>query len=79
VRKRVTCCSRMCPLSVLRSRKRLATLLDTHQGFDPKARIDDEGVAPVLRLRTEYAQPQKFLAKPDKYIDLSYSTAALGL
>ena len=53
-------------------------LLDAGQGFHPQARIDDEGAATVLRLRTEYAQPQRFLVKPEKYIDLSYYTAAIG-
>ena len=53
-------------------------LLAARHGFHPQARIDDEGAATVLRLRTEYAQPQKFLAQPEKYIDLSYYTAAIA-
>ena len=53
-------------------------LLDARHGFDPEARMDDEGAATVLRLRTEYAQPQKFLSRPDKYIDLSCYEAAAG-
>jgi hypothetical protein len=52
-------------------------LLAGRHGVHPQARIDDEGAATVLRLRTEYAQPQKFLAQPEKYIDLSYYTAAI--
>jgi len=54
------------------------TLLDARQGFQPKAQIHDEGAATVMRLRTEYGQPQKFLTKPEKYIDLSYYMAATG-
>ncbi|MCW5770382.1 MAG: ABC transporter substrate-binding protein [Rhodospirillaceae bacterium] len=48
-------------------------------GFEPRARIDREGMKVVLALRSEFGRPQKTLADPDKYLDLSYYEKALAL
>lgn len=47
-------------------------LLKLPGGFDPKARIDVEGMKSVLALRSEYGRPQKTLTDPMKYVDLSF-------
>ena len=52
-------------------------LLAKQGGFDPKARLDIEGIATVLRLRNEYGRPQKQLTHLNKYHDLSYYKSAL--
>ena len=46
-------------------------------GFEPKARLDPEGVATVLALRSEYGRPQKLLTDPRKYNDMSYYRRAV--
>jgi ABC-type nitrate/sulfonate/bicarbonate transport system substrate-binding protein len=46
-------------------------------GFEPKARLDPQGVATVLALRSEYGRPQKLLADPRKYDDMSYYRRAV--
>jgi ABC-type nitrate/sulfonate/bicarbonate transport system substrate-binding protein len=48
-------------------------------GFEPEARINVVGMRQVLKLRSEYGQPQKNLADPEKYFDLSYYQAAREL
>jgi ABC-type nitrate/sulfonate/bicarbonate transport system substrate-binding protein len=52
-------------------------LLKQPGGFEPKARMDAEGMKAVLALRSEYGRPQKVLADPAKYVDLSYYERAL--
>jgi ABC-type nitrate/sulfonate/bicarbonate transport system substrate-binding protein len=47
-------------------------LLKLPGGFEPKAKIDPEGMKAVLALRSEYGHPQKTLTDPMKYVDLSY-------
>jgi hypothetical protein len=47
-------------------------LLKLPGGFEPKARMDPEGMKAVLALRSEYGRPQKTLTEPGKYVDLSF-------
>ena len=42
------------------------------------ARLDIEGIKTVLALRSEYGRPQRALADPRKYDDLSYYDRALA-
>jgi ABC-type nitrate/sulfonate/bicarbonate transport system substrate-binding protein len=53
-------------------------LLAQRGGFEQKARLDAEGIATVLRLRSEYGRPQKQLTDLNKYHDLSYYESALN-
>ena len=55
-----------------------AVLLADKDGFEPKARLDIEGIQTVLALRSEYGRPQRALADPRKYDDLSYYDCALA-
>jgi ABC-type nitrate/sulfonate/bicarbonate transport system substrate-binding protein len=48
-------------------------------GFEREAHINVDGMRQVLKLRSEYGQPQKNLAVPEKYFDLSYYRAASEL
>jgi ABC-type nitrate/sulfonate/bicarbonate transport system substrate-binding protein len=52
-------------------------LLAETGGFDRKARLDAEGIATVLKLRSEYGRPQKALTDTAKYSDAAYYDAAL--
>jgi ABC-type nitrate/sulfonate/bicarbonate transport system substrate-binding protein len=52
-------------------------LLDPVEGMYRDLRMDREGIATVLRLRSAYAQPRRLLSDPDRYVDLSYLEAAL--
>jgi hypothetical protein len=54
-----------------------ASLLDPTNGMYRDLRIDREGLATVLRLRSTYAPARKSLTDPERYVDLSYLTAAL--
>jgi ABC-type nitrate/sulfonate/bicarbonate transport system substrate-binding protein len=56
----------------------LDVLLAPRLGFEPRARLDPEGVRTVLSLRSEYGRPQKLLQNPEKYCDESFYVAALG-
>ena len=47
-------------------------------GFDDRAAINKDGVKTVLELRSKYGEPQKNLANPMEYIDLSYYQEALA-
>jgi hypothetical protein len=47
-------------------------LLAADGGFEPRARLDREGMVAVLSLRSEYGRPQKVLSEPEKYYDSSY-------
>ena len=53
-------------------------LLKLPGGFEPKARMDAEGMKAVLALRSEYGRPQKTLTDPAKYVDLFFYDRALG-
>jgi ABC-type nitrate/sulfonate/bicarbonate transport system substrate-binding protein len=47
------------------------------EGFQKKAKIDIEGCRTVLKLRSEFAKPQKNLTDPMKYIDESFYRRAV--
>lgn len=47
-------------------------------GLSRKAEIGVAGVASVLAMRSEYAEPKKSLNDPRKYLDLSYYNKAIG-
>ena len=47
-------------------------------GFTRDAALDLEGIRTVLALRSKYGVPQKTLADPAKYVDLTYYEKALG-
>ena len=54
------------------------TLLDPAEGIYRDLRIDAQGLATVLRLRSTYAPARKLLTEPDRYIDLTYLKTALN-
>jgi len=47
------------------------------EGFQKKAKLDIEGCRTVLKLRSEFAKPQKNLTDPMKYVDESYYFKAM--
>jgi len=47
------------------------------EGFQKKAKLDIEGCRTVLKLRSEFAKPQKNLIDPLKYIDESFYIRAV--
>jgi ABC-type nitrate/sulfonate/bicarbonate transport system substrate-binding protein len=47
------------------------------EGFQKKAKIDIEGCRTVLKLRSEFAKPQKNLTDPMKYVDESFYRKAV--
>ncbi len=47
------------------------------EGFQKKAKIDIEGCRTVLKLRSEFAKPQKNLSDPLKYVDESFYRKAV--
>lgn len=46
-------------------------------GFEPKARLDIEGIQTVLELRSNYGVPKKLLTKSEAYYDMSYYQRAM--
>jgi len=48
-----------------------------NEGFQRKAKLDLEGARTVLKLRSEFAKPQKDLTDPMRYIDESYYRRAV--
>jgi ABC-type nitrate/sulfonate/bicarbonate transport system substrate-binding protein len=48
-------------------------------GFDPQAKIDEDGARKVLELRSEYGEPKKKLTDPRQYVDLGYYDAARSM
>ncbi|GGX19330.1 hypothetical protein GCM10007242_27720 [Pigmentiphaga litoralis] len=54
-------------------------LLNSENGLDPRAQLDIEGIEKVLALRSEYAEPRKYLSEAKKYYDLQYHAVAVGL
>jgi ABC-type nitrate/sulfonate/bicarbonate transport system substrate-binding protein len=53
-------------------------LLAGPEGFQKKGKLDRAGIATVLKLRSEFGQPQKTLTDPGKYVDESYYNKAIG-
>ncbi|ARP99742.1 ABC transporter substrate-binding protein [Pseudorhodoplanes sinuspersici] len=53
-------------------------LLDPGTGFFKDARLDAEGIAKVVALRSEYGEPRKLLADPASYYDIDYLAKAAG-
>ena len=47
-------------------------MLDPNLGLANSYRINEEGVAFILALRSKYGKPKKKLVDPTRYIDLSY-------
>jgi ABC-type nitrate/sulfonate/bicarbonate transport system substrate-binding protein len=56
--------------------KVMDSLLSPRSGLTPRGRILDDGVATVLRLRSQYGKGAAPLDDPAKYIDLRYYEAA---
>jgi ABC-type nitrate/sulfonate/bicarbonate transport system substrate-binding protein len=54
------------------AQKAYETMFAATEGFQKKAKLDLEGCRTVLKLRSEFAKPQKNLTDPMKYIDESY-------
>jgi len=52
-------------------------MLSGTEGFQKKAKISMRGARTVLKLRSEYAKPQKDLKNPRKYIDETYYREAV--
>jgi hypothetical protein len=52
-------------------------LLDAHNGFFHKGKVNVAGIRTVLALRSRYATPHKVLDQPMKYYDASYYRAAM--
>ena len=58
--------------------KVMDSLLSPRSGLTPGGKILDDGVATVLRLRSQYGKAAAVLTVPAKYIDLSYYQATIG-
>jgi len=59
------------------AQKAYETMFAANEGFQRKAKLDLEGCRTVLKLRSEFAKPQKNLTDPLKYIDESYYARAV--
>jgi ABC-type nitrate/sulfonate/bicarbonate transport system substrate-binding protein len=59
------------------AQKAYETMFAANEGFQRKAKLDLEGCRTVLKLRSEFAKPQKNLTDPLKYIDESYYAKAV--
>jgi len=59
------------------AQKAYEVMFAANEGFQKKAKLDLEGCRTVLKLRSEFAKPQKNLTDPMKYIDESYYGRAL--
>jgi ABC-type nitrate/sulfonate/bicarbonate transport system substrate-binding protein len=57
--------------------KAYSVMLSGNQGFQPRAKLDVDGVRTVLKVRSEFALPKKPLADPFRYFDESYYQRAL--
>jgi ABC-type nitrate/sulfonate/bicarbonate transport system substrate-binding protein len=60
------------------ARRSWDVLVGGTEGFQKKGKLDVNGVATVLELRSEYGQPKKKLDDPAKYIDESYYLKAMA-
>jgi len=58
------------------AQKAYEVMFAADEGFQKKAKIDLDGCRTVLKLRSEFAKPQKNLTDPAKYIDESYYARA---
>ena len=59
------------------ARKAYETMFAANEGFQTKAKIDIDGCRTVLKLRSEFAKPEKNLTDPLKYIDDNYYRKAI--
>ena len=59
------------------AQKAYETMFAANEGFQKKAKLDLAGCRTVLKLRSEFAKPQKDLADPLKYVDESYYEKAV--
>ena len=59
------------------AQKAFDVMFSANEGFQRKAKLDLDGARTVLKLRSEFAKPEKNLADPAKYIDESYYRKAL--
>ena len=59
------------------AQKAYEVMFAASEGFQRKAKLDLEGCRTVLKLRSEFAKPQKNLADPMKYVDESYYSKAV--
>jgi ABC-type nitrate/sulfonate/bicarbonate transport system substrate-binding protein len=59
------------------AQKAYDVMFAANEGFQKKAKLDLEGCRTVLKLRSEFAKPQKNLGDPLKYVDESYYTKAV--
>jgi ABC-type nitrate/sulfonate/bicarbonate transport system substrate-binding protein len=59
------------------AQKAYETMFSANEGFQKKAKIDIEGCRTVLKLRSEFAKPQKNLTDPAKYIDEGFYARAV--
>jgi ABC-type nitrate/sulfonate/bicarbonate transport system substrate-binding protein len=57
--------------------KAYEVMLGPKEGFQRKAKLDVEGARTVLKLRSEFAKPQKNLTDPLKYVDESFYRKAV--
>jgi ABC-type nitrate/sulfonate/bicarbonate transport system substrate-binding protein len=57
--------------------KAYGVMFSGKEGFQKKAKLDLKGARTVLKLRSEYAKPQKDLKDPKKYIDETYYREAM--
>jgi len=57
--------------------KAYEVMLGPKEGFQRKAKLDVEGARTVLKLRSEFAEPQKNLTDPLKYVDESFYRKAV--
>jgi ABC-type nitrate/sulfonate/bicarbonate transport system substrate-binding protein len=55
-----------------------AVLLDPDEGFFRTCKIDIDGLARVLDLRSRYGEPKMTLGEPLRYCDLTYFEQAVG-
>ena len=59
------------------AQKAYEVMLGEKEGFQKKAKLDVEGCRTVLKLRSEFAKPQKNLTDPMKYVDESFYRKAV--
>jgi len=59
------------------AQKAYEAMFAANEGFQKKAKLDLEGCRTVLKVRSEFAKPQKNLTDPMKYIDESYYAKAV--
>ena len=60
------------------ARQSLSVLLGEKTGFFRDVRLDSQGAASVLALRSKYSEARRTLGDPGKYVDPSYREKALA-